>query len=120
MKDNVIQCNSRHTSVARKILDFHYLPAHLNADCWANQRDPNEAQTRPEPFPLQLYCYWADGPTPVESLNLYAVQGIKGTLVVADVPDQCRLDEFPSLFFLFSSSHEERKPYEEVEGHGDI
>jgi hypothetical protein len=76
------QVKAKGTSLIRNNLDFYYSPAHLNADCWAKQT----TQMKPSPFPL-LQLHWVDGPTPAESLNLYAVQGINGALVVANVPD---------------------------------
>lgn len=51
--------NAKDTSFIRNNLDFYYSPAHLNADCWAQQNNPNETQ----PFsPLYESAGWMDRP----------------------------------------------------------
>lgn len=51
-------------------------PAHLNADCWA-QQTPKEAQFQKHVHTKHVSVTGPMVSTPAKSLNLYVVQGIK-------------------------------------------
>jgi hypothetical protein len=52
------QANARDTSFLCYNLDFYYSPAHLNADCWAQQT--TQMKPSPEPFSLYSSTGWMD------------------------------------------------------------
>lgn len=76
--DTVSQAIKRHAFSHTQHSRFYTIhPAHLNADCWA-QQTPKEAQFQKHVHKRKHVPVTGPMvPTPAKSLNLYVVQGIK-------------------------------------------